>query len=90
MLAPSVKTKSENSNYYNLKIRMCFNGSEDSKYKSLSTFSPACSGDSVRFTVSTCAYFLLWMSVVDIVHFFQSSMRDESDKLCMDLPPYHK
>ena len=69
---------------------MCLNLNEESTYKSLSTYSPAFLGDSLRFTVVICTYFLLWMSVVGIVIFFQNTMICASDNFCMGLPPYYK
>ena len=69
---------------------MCLNYNADSKDKSLSNYSPECLGDSLHFTVAIYAYFLLLMSFIDIVDFFRNTMRDASDKVCMDLPPYCK
>ena len=90
VLTPSIKTKSDNSNYYDIKIRMCLDGNEYSKEKSLLTYSPTYLGGNLRFAVAICAYFLLWMPVVDIVNCLQNTMRDASDKVYMGLPPYDK
>ena len=44
-------------------------------------------GGSLRFTVAICAFFSLWMSVIDIVNCFQNTIRDINDEVFMSLPP---
>ena len=54
-MAPKVKTDYRRPNYYNLKMRMCQNGSVDAEDKSINKFSPTVLGDSLRFTVGASA-----------------------------------
>lgn len=90
VLVPQVKTNDDQKNSYKLKIRMCVNGKEDAKIKALIKYAPTCLGDSLRFTVAVCAFFSLWVSVLDIVNCFQNTMRDLDDEIFMYLPPHYR
>ena len=89
VLAPSIKRKDDMPNHYDLSIRLCQNGKEDSMHKVNNSCSPTCLADSMRFTLAVPAYFSLWISVADIVNCFQNTIRDPKDKVYMCLPPYY-
>ena len=83
VLAPSIKRKDDMPNCYDLRIRLCQNGKEDSIDKVNNSHSPTCLADSMRFTLTVSACFS------NIVNFFQNAIRDPKDKVCMCLPPYY-
>ena len=52
--------------------------------------SPTFLGDNLRFTLTTSTYFLLQMSVDDVVNRLQNALLDINNKVGMNLPPCHK
>ena len=90
VLAPQVKNNDDHKNSCKLKIRMCVNGKEDAKLKSLKKHSSTCLEDRLRFTIGVSTFFNLWMSVSDIVNFFQNTMINMDNKMFMTLPPCYR
>ena len=74
-------------NYYDLRIRLCQNGKEDSINKVNNSCSPTCLADSMRFTLAVPACFALRILVTDIVNCLQNEIRDPTYKVYMCLTP---